>query len=81
MACSFGMCMLFVLAPGAIGGTEGMARIGKGDERDARCPLGYVGEPSDIANAVLFLCSPAASYISGQVICVDGAAAVGLMKL
>jgi NAD(P)-dependent dehydrogenase (short-subunit alcohol dehydrogenase family) len=58
-----------------------MARIGSGDERDARCPLGYVGSPEDIANAVLFLCSPAASYISGQVICVDGAAAVGALQV
>jgi len=69
------------LAPGAIGGTEGMERIGSGDERDARCPLGYVGSPADIANAVLFLCSPAAAFISGQVICVDGAAAVGAMQV
>lgn len=69
------------VAPGAIGGTEGMARIGSGDERDARCPLGYVGTPSDIANAVLFLCSSAAAYISGQVICVDGGAAVGSMQI
>ena len=69
------------LAPGAIGGTEGMARIGRGDERDARCPLGYVGSPVDIANAVLFLCSPAAAYVSGQVICVDGGASVGMMQI
>ncbi len=69
------------LAPGAIGGTEGMDRIGSGDERDARCPIGYVGAPRDIANAVLFLCSSAAAYISGQVICVDGGAAVGMMQI
>jgi peroxisomal 2,4-dienoyl-CoA reductase len=69
------------LAPGAIGGTEGMERVGSGDERDARCPLGYVGVPADIANAVLFLCSSAAAYISGQVICVDGGATVGLMQI
>jgi peroxisomal 2,4-dienoyl-CoA reductase len=69
------------LAPGAIGGTEGMARVGSGDERDARCPLGYVGSPADIANAVLFLCSPSAAYVSGQVICVDGGASVGMMQI
>ena len=55
--------------------------IGSGDEHDARCPLGYVGTPADIANAVLFLCSSAASYISGQVIRVDGGAAVGTMQI
>jgi peroxisomal 2,4-dienoyl-CoA reductase len=69
------------LAPGAIGGTEGMARVGSGDERDARCPLGYVGSTADIANAVLFLCSPSAAYVSGQVICVDGGASVGMMQI
>jgi peroxisomal 2,4-dienoyl-CoA reductase len=69
------------VAPGAIGGTEGMARVGSGDERDARCPLGYVGTPEDIANAVLFLCSPAAAYVSGQVICVDGGSSVGTVEI
>lgn len=69
------------VAPGAVGGTEGLARMGSGDERDAQCPLGYVGEAQDIANAVLFLCSEAASYISGQVICVDGGSAVDASQL
>ncbi|MCX5517639.1 7-alpha-hydroxysteroid dehydrogenase [Kaistia defluvii] len=35
-------------------------------------PLGRLGEPSDIANAALFLCSPAAAWISGQVLTVSG---------
>lgn len=35
-------------------------------------PLGKMGEPKDIANAVLFLASDKASYITGQVIHVDG---------
>ncbi|HPG25428.1 MAG: SDR family oxidoreductase [Spirochaetaceae bacterium] len=69
------------IAPGAIGGTEGMARLGSGDERDARCPLGYVGTPDDIANAVLFLCSEAAAYVTGQVLCVDGGSAVDMSQL
>jgi NAD(P)-dependent dehydrogenase (short-subunit alcohol dehydrogenase family) len=37
-----------------------------------RTPLGRIGVPDDIANAVLFFASPAASYITGQVIAVDG---------
>jgi NAD(P)-dependent dehydrogenase (short-subunit alcohol dehydrogenase family) len=35
-------------------------------------PLGRVGEPDEIANAILFLCSDRASFISGHVLAVDG---------
>jgi 7-alpha-hydroxysteroid dehydrogenase len=35
-------------------------------------PLGRLGEATDIANAVLFLCSPLATWISGQVLTVSG---------
>ena len=35
-------------------------------------PLGYFGDPSDMANLVTFLCSPKARYISGERIHVDG---------
>lgn len=37
-------------------------------------PLGRIGEPKDIANAFLFLASDMASYITGNVLSVDGAA-------
>jgi len=38
----------------------------------SKIPLGKTGTPKDIANAVAFLASPEAGYITGQVLCVDG---------
>jgi NAD(P)-dependent dehydrogenase (short-subunit alcohol dehydrogenase family) len=38
----------------------------------ARIPLGRVGEPSDVAAAVVFLCSPAAAMITGSTLLIDG---------
>jgi 3-oxoacyl-[acyl-carrier protein] reductase len=38
----------------------------------AQIPLGKTGTPENIADAVLFLASTEASYITGQVVCVDG---------
>ncbi len=35
-------------------------------------PMGYFGEPADVANLVAFLCSDQARYITGQRVCVDG---------
>ncbi len=39
---------------------------------EANVPVGYIGEPRDLAVLVAFLCSPLARYITGQVIHVDG---------
>ncbi len=43
----------------------------------ARTPLGRMGEPRDIANAYLFLASDEASFITGEVLRVDGGIVVG----
>ena len=38
----------------------------------AHIPLGRIGEPQEVANAVVFLASPAASLITGAILLVDG---------
>lgn len=38
----------------------------------ARTPLGRWGTPTDLAGAAVFLCSPAASFITGAILAVDG---------
>ncbi len=37
-----------------------------------RIPLGRIAEPADVAGAVLFFCSPASDYVTGQILYVDG---------
>lgn len=46
------------------------------NERIGRIALGRLGTPQDIANAVAFLASDRASYISGQILGVDGCATI-----
>jgi len=41
-------------------------------ELEKRIPLGYIGSPRDVAEAVAFLASEEARYITGQILNVDG---------
>jgi peroxisomal 2,4-dienoyl-CoA reductase len=73
------------IAPGGIGATEGMRRFAEvvpsTEEARPSNPVGLLGHGSDIAHLTLFLCTPAARFLSGQVIAVDGAASVDQLKL
>ena len=55
---------------------EQMIAEGQGEELDRMLktyvPMGRLGRPEEIADAVLWLCSSAASYVTGQSISVDG---------
>ena len=42
------------------------------DEILSRTPIQRIAEAQEISSLAAFLCLPAASYITGQVICVDG---------
>jgi NAD(P)-dependent dehydrogenase (short-subunit alcohol dehydrogenase family) len=69
-----------VVAPGLVESDMGvrlaraMARNRELDIRDldATSPFGRVCQPEDVANVVRYLCSDAASYLTGQVVYVDG---------
>jgi 7-alpha-hydroxysteroid dehydrogenase len=68
------------IAPGAIR-TAALASVLTPEVEKAmlrHTPLGRLGEGRDIAHAALFLCSPAASWVSGQVLTVSGG---GLQEL
>ena len=51
----------------------------EGGKISSAIPLGRIGEPSEFANVATFLVSPAASYVSGETILVDGGLYPGLM--
>lgn len=62
------------IAPGATR-TEALASVLNDDLEKAmlqHTPINRLGEPQDMANAALFLCSPAASWVSGQILTVSG---------
>ena len=63
------------IAPGPIADTEGMRRLAPGEVGDrarASIPAGRFGTIDEIAAAAVFLRSPAAAYVTGHVLVVDG---------
>jgi 3-oxoacyl-[acyl-carrier protein] reductase len=73
-----------VVAPGPIRGTEMFHAIVPADsERESKLaaavPVGRLGTPEDVANAVDFFVDPRNSFVTGQVLYVCGGASVGTM--
>jgi NAD(P)-dependent dehydrogenase (short-subunit alcohol dehydrogenase family) len=67
------------VAPGSVL-TEATARILSDKDRAERArviPGGRLGRPADVAEAVAYLASDAASYVTGQILYVDGGLASG----
>lgn len=63
------------IAPGPIEGTEGMSRLAPANTADMlkrRVPMGRYGTVDEIAAAALYLLSPAAAYVTGTTLLVDG---------
>jgi peroxisomal 2,4-dienoyl-CoA reductase len=77
LACEWGPYGIRVngIAPGPVEGTEGVRRLTNEQSRDAAirgCPLGRMATTEDVANAALYLCSDAASFVNGVTLVVDG---------
>jgi NAD(P)-dependent dehydrogenase (short-subunit alcohol dehydrogenase family) len=69
------------ISPGPIAGTEGMKRLAPDPSyraaHEKRIPLKRWGEISEVADCAAFLCSPAASYVTGTILDCDGGSQVG----
>jgi peroxisomal 2,4-dienoyl-CoA reductase len=63
------------LAPGPVEGTEGVRRLTTAASHQRileQCPLGRLATIDDVSSAAVFLCSDAASFVTGTTLVVDG---------
>ena len=69
------------IAPGWIETDMSRAAMKADPEREkkilSRTPMGCFGEPDDVGMAAVYLCSPAAKFITGVVLPVDGGVSIG----
>jgi len=70
-----------VVAPGPIETANFHSIVPAGSDREARIasaiPVGRLGQPDDVARAIMFLAAPEQSFITGQVLYVCGGASIG----
>lgn len=77
LACELGKTRVVGIAPGLVKTLFASVLIENfGDKLAAALPTKRLGEPEDIANMALFLCSDLASWITGETYVVDGGAGV-----
>jgi NAD(P)-dependent dehydrogenase (short-subunit alcohol dehydrogenase family) len=69
------------ISPGPIADTEGMARLAPTPDSEAAVragtPLGRFGRKDEVADAAVYLCSPAGAYVTGTILDIDGGTGAG----
>ncbi len=60
------------IAPGPIGGTEGVKRLYEQTGQSSGLPSGHLGRAEDVAQAALYLCSEAGRFVTGTDLVFDG---------
>ncbi|HYM34742.1 MAG TPA: SDR family oxidoreductase [Steroidobacteraceae bacterium] len=69
------------ISPGPIAGTEGMARLAPTEAIEkgvkSRIALRRFGRPDEVGDAAIYLCSPAAEFVTGTILDCDGGSQLG----